>query len=145
MVGDYRPAAQESPAFFSERKALHRQSQVRARLDATESEGILSNEPARRQAIIWSPAGLVSLLLKREKHQDLALAFVQRFEGFSDESARPMNRRLANLHGLRAHRVTRRWAGHEEIARGNGPVLRVDLELHPAALCDLRLVRTAFA
>src|SRR5262245_61625687 len=75
-----------------------------------------------------SPRGY---LLDGQKHQDLSLAILETLKCLADERTGPMNLRLPEHHGHRAHRVTGRRTRHEQVTGSNRAVLRVHLHLDP--------------
>src|SRR5262245_3460649 len=84
-------------------------------------------------------------LLKRQQHKNFALPLGERLQGLSDHGPRPVDRGVADLERLRAHRVAGCRAADEEIPSHDRTKARIHLHLHAPAVSHLDLVVTALA
>ena len=86
-----------------------------------------------RGPVSRSPRASAASLLKHQEDEDFTLAGAEGLKRLADQGTRPVHRDAVQLDRRRPHRVARRGAHHQQVARGDRPKAGIDLHLDPPA------------
>src|SRR4029077_21262648 len=78
-----------------------------------------------------SPRAPQDTLLQHQEYENFTLSGAERLQRLADQGTRAVQRNATHLDRHRAHRVSRRGARHQQIARSDRPEAGVDLHLDP--------------